>query len=156
MAEIKAQKDYWGFSALLLLMCYAFLQIAHWPLFPYHMDVHYHLHSAWGFMRAGGYSGWDFWEYAPFGRINIYPPLFHIILAFFLEVGANAVFLAKFFQTLIPVLFLFTLWHVIKKNYSRRLGLFVLIALSSSFSFYLSCRLLPEAYGDFDKSLINY
>lgn len=138
MPRIKLDKNCWFFFSIILLICYAFLHILHWRLMPYHMDIFYHLHTAWGFIKAEGYSGWDFWEFAPYGRIHIYPPIFHIILAFLIKIGCGPILLAKFFQTTIPILFLIIFWHVIKRNYNKRLGLFVLITISSSFSFYFS------------------
>lgn len=102
------------------------------------MDMHYHLLTAWGFIRAGGYSGWDFWQYAPVGRVHIYPPFFHIILALLIKLGISKIILAKLFETVIPLLFLFVLWRFIRKNYGERIGFFVMLAASSSFSFYLS------------------
>lgn len=135
---MQIRNSYWFFCSRLLLIVYAFLQLARWPILPYYMDIHYHLHTAWGFIQAGGYSGWDFWQFAPVGRVNIYPPFFHILLALLTKAGLNTVFLAKFFQAVTPVLFLLTVFCFIKKNYSQRLAFFVLITLSSSFSFYLS------------------
>lgn len=125
------------------MIIYAILQVLHWPLFPKHFDIYYHLQTAWGFIQAGGYSGWDFWQYAPIGRPHIYPPLFHIVLAVLMKAGIDKIILAKFFCEVIPVAFLFTLWKFLKKNYSSCLAFFSLITVGSSFSFYssLSSRL---------------
>jgi len=128
----------WDFFAKLIIIVYAFLQIIHWPLFPLYMDIYYHLHTAWGFLQSGGYSNWDFWQYAPFGRTHIYPPVFHLVLAFLMKAGFDPVVLAKFLEVILPVLFLITAWRFIRNNYGKRLGFFTLIMLSSSFSFYLS------------------
>lgn len=128
----------WDFFAKLILIIYSFLQIIHWPLFPLYMDIYYHLHTAWGFLQSGGYSNWDFWQYAPYGRPHIYPPVFHLVLAFLMKVGLNQVLLAKLFEVILPVLFLITAWSFIRSNYGKRLAFFTLIMLSSSFSFYLS------------------
>jgi len=102
------------------------------------MDIYYHLLTAWGFIQAGGYSGWDFWQYAPFGRLHIYPPLLHLILALFIKMGMSKVLLAKMFETLMPVVFLFVVRYIIRKYYSDRLAFFTMVTLSSSFSFYMS------------------
>lgn len=128
----------WDFYSCLIIVIYSLLQILRWKILPQFMDIYYHLLTAWGFIQAGGYSGWDFWQYAPFGRIHIYPPFFHIILAFLIKLGINKIILAKSFETVMPILFLIALWHFIRKNYTKRLAFLVLIAVSSSFSFYLS------------------
>lgn len=102
------------------------------------MDIYYHLLTAWGFIQAGGYSDWDFWQYAPFGRPHIYPPIFHITLAFLIKSGISQTILAKFFETTMPILFLIVIRRFIRKNYSDRLAFFVMITASSSRSFYMS------------------
>lgn len=102
------------------------------------MDIYYHILAAWGFIQAGGYSGWDFWQYAPAGRINIYPPVFHMVLSILMKLGISTVILAKFFETIMPVVFLIVLWNFVRKNYNDRLAFFTILTFSSSFSFYVS------------------
>lgn len=114
------------------------MQITRWPLFPQHIDIYYHLLTAWGFIKAGGYTNWDFWQYAPIGRPHIYPPLFHILLAALMKAGIDKIILAKAFNTVLPVGFFFVIWLFLKKNFSPRLALLSLITLSSSFSFFAS------------------
>ena len=101
------------------------------------MDIYYHLLTAWGFIQSGGYSGWDFWQYAPLGRIHIYPPFLHLIFAGFIKLGANQIILAKSCEVLIPCVFLAVLWNFIKVNYGQRFAFFVVLVFFSSFSFYL-------------------
>ena len=129
---------FWDIYSKAVIAIFSLTQVFRWMILPRSMDIYYHLLTAWGFVQSGGYSGWDFWEYAPIGRVHIYPPLFHIILAFFIKLGVGRVILAKVSEAIMPVLFLSTLWYFIRKNYHSRLAFFVLIAFSSSFSFYLS------------------
>src|SRR3990167_1371545 len=104
---IKEQvKDFsWDFYSKLMILSYCLLQFIRWPLLPQFMDIYYHLLTAWGFIQAGGYSGWDFWQYAPAGRIHIYPPLLHIVLAFFIKSGISKIILVKFLETAAPISF---------------------------------------------------
>lgn len=102
------------------------------------MDTYYHIHTAWGFIKAGGYSVWDFWQYAPAGRPHIYPPLFHVLLATLIKLGVNKVILAKLLETVAPVAFLLVLWGFIRKNFGEELAFFVALVFGSSFSYYLS------------------
>jgi hypothetical protein len=132
------KKAYWDLGSLIIIGCFSLLQILRWRLFPQFIDIYYHLLTAWGFIQAGGYSGWDFWQYAPFGRIHIYPPFLHIVIAFLIKLGINKIILAKLLETAVPVIFLFVIWRFIRKNFSAPLAFFVLLTLNSSFSFYLS------------------
>jgi len=111
----------------MIIVIYSILQMMRWRIFPQFMDIYYHFLTAW-----------DFWQYAPVGRIHMYPPLFHILLAALMKMGASIVFLAKLFEAVSPVLFLVVLWGFVKKNYNKKLAFFVIITFSSSFSFYLS------------------
>ncbi len=128
----------WGCFSKIIILVYIILQLLRLIILPQFMDIYYHLQVAWGFIQAGGYSSWDFWEYAPFGRPYIYPPLFHILLALLMKLGVSAIFLAKFFESATPVVFLIILWDFIRKNYGEQLGFFVVVAFGSSFAFSIS------------------
>jgi hypothetical protein len=128
----------WDFFAGLILLSLSVLQITRWPATPQFLDIYYHLQVAWGFIQAGGYSSWDFWEYAPFGRPHIYPPLFHLLLALFMKLGVSVIYLAKLFELVPPVIFLLIIWNFIRNNYGQQLGFFVVVALGSSFAFFVS------------------
>ena len=128
----------WDFYSKLMIVSFSTLQIARWRILPQFMDIFYHILTAWGFIQAGGYSGWDFWQYAPVGRTHVYPPFFHIVLAFLIKSGISKIILVKFFETATPIILLVTLWYFVKKNYNSRLAFFSLLMLGSSFSFYSS------------------
>ena len=128
----------WDCFSLAVFLVYTLLQVLRWRILPQFMDIYYHILTARGFIQAGGYVGWDFWQYAPVGRVHIYPPFFQIVLAILIKSGANTVILAKFFETAMPLIFLAVLWMFIRRNYSPRLAFFCLVAFSSSFSFYLA------------------
>lgn len=135
----KAFRLSYNSCSLLIILVYAVFQIArsaHLSL--EHFDIYYHLLTAWGFVKAGGYTAWDFWQYAPAGRPHIYPPIFHIILAILMKSGVDKLFLARLFSSVLPVLFLFTLWDFIRRNFSGRLAFLFLITIASSFSFHES------------------
>ena len=102
------------------------------------MDTYYHLLTGWGFIQAGGYSGWDFWQYAPAGRAHIYPPFFHILLALIFKSGLNRIITAKLLETVMPVIVLCVIWNFVKKHYTDRLAFLTLFGVNLSFSFYAS------------------
>lgn len=136
--EGRSKNFSWDFYSKLIILVYCLFQIIRLPILPQSMDIFYHLLTAWGFIQAGGYSGWDFWQYAPLGRPHIYPPFFHLVLAILMKLGMDRVILAKFFEVTIPVVFFGVLWNFVKKNYDERLGFFVMLMLNSSFTFYHS------------------
>jgi hypothetical protein len=128
----------WDFYCKLIVIIFSVLQVIRWVILPQFMDMYYHLLTARGFIQAGGYSGWDFLQYAPYGRPHIYPPLFHILLAILLKLGISNIFLAKLFESVMPVVFLIVLWFFVRRNYGARLAFFTLVTFCSSFSFCLS------------------
>ncbi len=109
-------EDPWVYFSWVIIAAFGLLQLLRSVVLPQFMDIYYHLQVAWGFLQSGGYSGWDFWEYAPFGRPHIYPPLFHILLALLMKLRFSAILLAKLFESAAPVLFLAVLRYFIKKN----------------------------------------
>ena len=125
-----------NYFSKLIIIVFAVLQLFRLPRLPQFMDIYYHLQTAWGFIQSGGYSIWDFWEYAPFGRPHIYPPLFHILLALIMKLGVNVVFLAKFLEAVSPLILLLIIWNFIRENYNEQLGFFVTVAFCSSFTFF--------------------
>ena len=138
----------WDFYSMIMIIIYAMLQVIRWAILPQSMDIYYHLLTAWGFNQAGGYSGWDFWQYAPLGRAHIYPPFFHIILALPMKLGISVTILAKFCETIAPIVFLLTLWFFIRNNFGKRISFFVILVFSSSFHFYMSLmNHLPATLG---------
>ena len=128
----------WDSLSRLLIVAFAVLQIVRWRLLPQFMDIYYHLSTAWGFVQAGGWSGWDFWQYAPVGRIHIYPPFFHLFLAVLLKLGADPVILAKVLETAVPILFLGVLWFFGRRNFGARFAFFTLLLSGASMSFYMN------------------
>jgi hypothetical protein len=133
-----SNRNNWDALSKLIILTVTVLQLTRWLILPQFMDIYYHLHSAWGFNQAGGYSSWDFWQYAPFGRVNIYPPFFQILLASLMKIGFGPVILAKLFETFAPILFMIVLWRFMRANFSQALAFFTLVAFGSAAAFYFS------------------
>ncbi len=68
-----------------------------------HDDLSYHLAVAEGFVRAKSVVTWDFWESLPLGRPHNYPPLIHIIMAFFIRAGFSSLSSVKLILELVLV-----------------------------------------------------
>ena len=112
---------------------------------PQFADTYYHLLTAWGFLEAGGYSGWDFWQYAPLGRVHIYPPLLHIVMASFMKLGLLPAVTGKIFEFILPPLLLFSLWYFLKRAFNERIAFFSLALSASSFGFYVNLAAHPAS-----------
>lgn len=138
MSQTQSANLNWKLYSQVLLGIFLFIQVLRWSVSPQFIDIYYHLLTAWGFIQSGGYTGWDFWQYAPVGRMHIYPPLFHLILALFIKLGVQKILLIKILEVVLPVVFLCLLYSVIATFYSIRLSFLVLLFIGSSFSFYLS------------------
>jgi hypothetical protein len=91
-----------------------------------------------GFDEAGGFVKESFWEYAPVGRVHLYPPLLHFLMLALYKLGFSALSIARFFEFIIYPLLLFIIYKVISRLFSERLAFFSLLAGSSVYSFYLS------------------
>jgi len=138
----------WDFYAYAILAAFALLQLLRWGLFPIFLDIYYHLTVVSGFAKAGGYVTSAFWEYAPVGRVHLYPPLFHVLMLFAYKIGLSKLFIARFFSCLIYPAFLFVSWLLVKKIFNSRLAFFVILAASSCFGLYISViNLIPFSLG---------
>ena len=55
-----------------------------------------------------------------------------------MKAGISMTVLAKLCETVVPVIFIITLWLFVRNNFGERLSFFIILAFSSSFSFYMS------------------
>jgi hypothetical protein len=82
--------------------------------FPISWDVYYHIHMADLYMR-NGLVFWDFETVAPYGRVIMYPPLFHLVLAGLSKVtGIGLVSLVRLLQ---PVFSFFLIFSITWSSY---------------------------------------
>jgi hypothetical protein len=128
----------WTFYSWLIIGFLAFLLVFRWPLLPNFLDIYYHLASAEGFAKAGGFVTHDFWSYAPAGRPHLYPPLFHFVILTLLKTGLSPLFVARLLDaTVFPVL-LAVIWFFMRSLFNVRLAFFSVLISASLYSFYLS------------------
>jgi len=128
----------WDFYAVLVIFFVLVLQALNWYHFPLFLDCYYHLSVMMGFADAGGWVGVSFWEYAPFGRPHLYPPLFHILELAVFKSGFSPITVARFFDFLIYPFFLFIDWRILRDIFSKELAFFNLLLLASSYPLYLA------------------
>lgn len=128
----------WDLYAICIFLFVLVLQVLNWPNFPLFLDCYYHLSVMRGFSDAGGWVGVSFWEYAPFGRPHLYPPLFHILELAVFKLGFSPITVARLFDFLIYPFFIFVNWRILRGLFSKELAFFNLILLISSYPFYLA------------------
>jgi hypothetical protein len=79
-------------------------------------DDFYHMATAQQIYLLGYVPTWDFWEFAPVGRPNLYPPLIQVIMAEIMKVdGGDVLLAAKIVKVAIYPLLAFCLWWSTRK-----------------------------------------
>jgi len=144
--EPQNQSFRFSFYSILVILLFIIINLSRWYRLPTFIDIYYHLSVLQGFVKAGGYVGSSFWEYAPVGRVHIYPPFIHIAMLLFYKLGLPALLIAKFFEFTVFPLLLFVIWYVVNNLFYRRLAFFAVLVSSSCYSFYLSAgNLIPAS-----------
>ena len=128
----------WNIYSFAIIGFVMLCQIFRWPLFPFFIDIYYHLSVMLGFNQAGGYVTHAFWEFAPIGRAHLYPPLLHILMLDLYKLGLSEIFIARLISCFIYPLFLTSVWFVLSKIFKARLAFLTVVIFSAIYSFYLS------------------
>jgi len=119
--------------AVVVILLLAALSISCWryyyPLYFDAYDIANHLAIARGYQRIGGLTFLNFWEFPPGGEHHYYPPLAHIIAAFFLGQGCPADTLAKWGSWLLYPLSLLSAWLFSRFTFGPTAGLYSLTLL---------------------------
>src|SRR3989338_8338109 len=131
------KKSYWGISALVLIVLMTGLSLLNWQRFPFFLDIYYHLNVMRGFDTAGEIVNHAFGKLAPEGTVNLYPPLFHILLLMPYKLGVSALFIARSFSVAAFIFLLSTLYFVVSRLFSKKLGFFVTMAACIPYTFFL-------------------
>ncbi len=124
-----------GFSLLILITILSCVRFNYLPQF---IDDYYHLSVAFGFIKSGGWTGIDWWNFSPYGRPHLYPPLYHFVIVSLISMGIDGITALRITEILIVPLFFFLLWYIFKKQISSFFSFFFLIISSSFFAFYSS------------------
>jgi len=120
---------------IVLVAVFSFIRFKYLPQF---IDGYYHLSCANAFIASGGWTGIDWWDFAPYGRPNLYPPFYHFLLSLMVSLGIGGLNSLRIAEVSIVPLFFFCLWYIFRKNISRSFSFLFLVILSSFFSFYSS------------------
>ena len=134
----KCEKNiHWDFYSWVIIAGICIIQVFRWHLFPFFMDMYYHLDVMSGFAKAGGYVPYAFWEYAPVGRIHLYPPLLHIIMMFMFKAGLSPLFIARALNFAMYPIVLMSVWFFGKKIFNSVFAFGGVLLAVSSYYFYL-------------------
>ena len=127
----RLRKNLFDFLSIAFILVLAIFSIIKWFIYPIFVDIYYHMGVMEGFNIAGGVVVNSFWEFAPFGRPHLYPPLLHIFMLFLLKLGFKEIFIARFTSFIMFPLTLFTLWYVLREIFDSETALYSVIFLGS-------------------------
>ena len=122
-----------GFLALLLL--FTFLG---WQTYPHFVDIFHYLLTGWGYSQGGGYFASSFWDYAPVGRPNLYPPFTSFLIWGSSAILPSRILAVRLLSATTPLLFLISCWWVVKSIFNQRVSFWSLLLIGAAPSFYSS------------------
>ena len=136
----------WAFASLALIAVVILVLFALNDIFPLSVDIYYHILSAKGFEKAGGISLVDYWNFAPTGRPNLYPPFLSFLLSVIFKAGLDPITAARLICVSTFSLFLAVLWFVIRKCIGESEAFFSVLSALLPYTFFLSLvNQLPAA-----------
>ena len=121
------------------------LLIIRWHIFPIFIDIYYHLAVMQGYNLAGGITKNAYWEFAPFGRPQLYPPLLHLLMLILYKFHLSLPFIAKFTSFIMFPVTLLAEWCVVKKVFGSKIALFSIVLLGSIYQFFWHSSVLSAA-----------
>jgi hypothetical protein len=102
---------------------------------PFDDDGWYHMAVARKIIELGKIPLWDTWEFQPVGRPHLYPPLLHILIAFFSKDAEHVIEGAKVLQIILYPAALLTSWYFARLLFSSKVAFIALIILSMDATF---------------------
>jgi len=127
----------WILTAWLIIAGAAILSAAYWPVYPYFLDSFYHMTVVQGFAQAGGVALRAFWEAAPEGHPQLYPPLFHLLFVPADLLGIDPITVERFWSWAAFPFFLLIAWGILRRTTNHRLAALILISLATPYTFFL-------------------
>ncbi len=135
---VKALKKHhkWDILSISYIAILTLLSIIRWNIYPIFIDIYYHIAVMQGYNIANGITLNAYWEYAPFGRVQLYPPLLHIFMLTLLKMKFSIPFIAQITSFIMFSLTLFTIWFITSKVYNKKIAFFSTILLGSLVQFF--------------------
>jgi Glycosyl transferase family 2 len=125
--------DVFDWLSFALIVTVVALALSYWSKFPVHMDTGYHMAVTAGYARAGGIALHSFWEFAPAGRAQLYPPLLHVIMYAFTGLGLSATTTARLVTFAAFPLLLLSGSYGMRKMFSSRSAFYTVVLLASCY-----------------------
>lgn len=108
-------------------------------------DPAYHMAVARNILEQGGVPKWDHWEFAPFGRPHLYPPLVHLLIAVLSGSAEHVLSGFNILQVVVYPLALLVSWLFARWLFGEVAGFLALLFTSMGTGFLLSClAVLPS------------
>jgi hypothetical protein len=133
LRELRERMDMYDVMSIGLIVVLVGLALSYWSKFPVHMDSFYHMGVAAGYAKAGGVALHSFWEYAPAGRAQLYPPLLHIVMFVFNKTGLSMLSVARLVSFSAFPLLLLSGWYGMRALFSRKAAFYTTVVLSSCY-----------------------
>lgn len=133
LRELRKRVDIYDMMSIGLIVVLVGLALFYWNKFPVHMDSFYHMGVTAGYAKAGGVALHSFWEYAPTGRAQLYPPLLHIVMFVFHKTGLSMLSVARLVSFSAFPLLLLSGWYGMRALFSRKAALYTTVVLSSCY-----------------------
>ncbi len=112
------------------------LVLVNLSMFPVYLDMPYHLAASQAFVRSGGVTTWDWWEFAPAGRPHIYPPFLHVTMSVPLQLGISEEAVGTFFSLMMFPLMMLSLWWMVRQLFSSRQAFYSCLLLLIPYTFF--------------------
>ncbi len=133
MQDVREQRGRWyDLAALAVIGLFLVLLLRVRASLPVFYDSWYHLSVIRAFFERGfTWEAW--WEYAPFGRPHLYPPLFHVAGAATLQVtGCNLLDLGRLYDVVMFPLLLLAGWGAARCFWGKRAAFATLLLLAAN------------------------
>jgi len=130
--------DRFDIASIAIVLFVTIFSALRYKFLPQFFDGYYHLSVANGFIQSGGWSGWAWWDFAPLGRPQLYPPLYHLFLVLCQKIGLEGLTSIRLAEVLIVPAFFLVLWHSLRFLTNSKCSFFATLTLSSFFAFYSS------------------
>lgn len=121
--------------SLLVIGIFLGVILLRFDIYPVFVDIYYHMSVAVSFEKAGGIVFWDFWEFAPEGRVHLYPPFLHCIMLFLSEFLSDMA-VGKFISFVMFPASQISVWIFAREIYSRKTAFYTVLVLSSCMEYF--------------------
>jgi hypothetical protein len=133
LRRLRARADLFDLLSGALIAALTLIALAYWSKFPVHMDTFYHMGVTGGFTSAGGVALHSFWEYAPVGRAQLYPPLLHILMFALTKTGLSTLSVGRIVAFFAFPMILVSCWYGMRTLFSSKAAFYTTVVLSSCY-----------------------